>query len=221
MLYIQLVLVSILIFTLNSCSENTGTTSPQIDTNIIQIKNQKWMKRNLNVSTFRNGDIIIEAKTNEEWLTALQQQKPAWCYYNNDPRYGTKYGKLYNKYALSDPRGLAPVGYRIATTNDWQILISNLGNDTISGYKIGGKKLKNNSIDWMRNGGGDNSVGFDAYPSGGRSNYDGEFFYEGLSARWFAKDSEFYDGFGLFEGSDEIVVFDLLDEGAAVRCVKE
>jgi hypothetical protein len=43
----------------------------------------------------------------------------------------------------------------------------------------------------MRNGGGDNSVGFDAYPSGGRSNYDGEFFYEGLSARWFAKDSEF------------------------------
>lgn len=32
----------------------------------VQIGDQYWMSQNLNVSTFRNGDPIYEAKTNEE-----------------------------------------------------------------------------------------------------------------------------------------------------------
>ena len=85
--------------------------------NDVKIGNQIWMVKNLNVETFRNGDHIHEAKTLEEWKIAGENQKPAFCYYNNDPKNGTIYGKLYNWYAVNDPRGLAPAGYHIPYDN--------------------------------------------------------------------------------------------------------
>ena len=63
---------------------------------IVVIGSQTWMAENLNVTTFRNGDIIPEAKTDEEWRVAGNNQQPVWCYYDNDPKNGEKYGKLYN-----------------------------------------------------------------------------------------------------------------------------
>ena len=77
----------------------------------VKIGDQIWMVENLNVDKFRNGDIIPEAKTNEEWKKANENKQPAWCYYGNDLTYGEKYGKLYNWYAVTDQRGLAPEGY--------------------------------------------------------------------------------------------------------------
>jgi len=50
----------------------------------IKLGTQTWAKANLNVSTFRNGDTIQEAKTATEWKTTREQGKPAWCYYDND-----------------------------------------------------------------------------------------------------------------------------------------
>ena len=64
--------------------------------NTIEIGNQVWMAENLNVDRFRNGDPIKEAKTEEEWVQAGNNGTPGWCYYNNDPANGLKYGKLYN-----------------------------------------------------------------------------------------------------------------------------
>lgn len=93
-----------------------------IQYNSVKIGNQVWMSENLNVSTFRNGDPIPEAKTNEEWDRAGANKQPAWCYYNNDPRNGAKYGKLYNWFAINDPRGLAPEGWHVSNLDDWNIL---------------------------------------------------------------------------------------------------
>lgn len=42
------------------------------------------MVKNLDVSIFRNGDIIIEAKTDEEWEKAGTELKPVWCYASKD-----------------------------------------------------------------------------------------------------------------------------------------
>ena len=70
----------------------------------IKIGKQIWMKLNLDVEVFRNGDPIPHAKTDEEWVKAGEQKKPAWCYYKNAGIYGEKYGKLYNWYAVNDPR---------------------------------------------------------------------------------------------------------------------
>lgn len=85
----------------------------------VTIGTQVWMKENLNVSTFRNGDPIPEAKTAEEWKAAGEAKQPAWCYYDNDPKNGAKYGKLYNWYAVNDPRGIAPVGWHVPNNSEW------------------------------------------------------------------------------------------------------
>jgi hypothetical protein len=69
----------------------------------ITIGNQIWSTKNLDVSNFRNGDIIPEAKTDEEWAKFGQEHQPAWCYYDNDPENGKMYGKLYNWYAVNQP----------------------------------------------------------------------------------------------------------------------
>lgn len=78
-----------------------------------------WMAENLNVSNFRNGNPIPEAKTDEEWKRAGENKQPAWCYYNYDPKNLTKYGKLYNWFAVNNSRGLAPKGWHIATNVEW------------------------------------------------------------------------------------------------------
>ena len=46
----------------------------------VRIGSQTWASANLNVATFRNGDTIPEARTNEEWVAAGQSGRPAWCY---------------------------------------------------------------------------------------------------------------------------------------------
>ena len=93
----------------------------------VTIGTQVWMTKNLDVATFRNGDPIPQAKTVEEWRAAGDNKQPAWCYYNNDPANGAKYGKLYNWYAVNDPRGLAPVGWHVPSDGEWTTLTNYLG----------------------------------------------------------------------------------------------
>jgi hypothetical protein len=78
--------------------------------NIVAIGNQEWTTSNLNVSKYRNGDIIPEVKDPKKWANL---KTGAWCYYDNDPKNGAIYGKLYNWYAVNDPRGLAPEGFHV------------------------------------------------------------------------------------------------------------
>ena len=120
----------------------------------VKIGTQTWMGQNLNVDRFRNGDPIPEAKTNEEWQKAIENKQPAWCYYGNSVANGVKYGKLYNWFAVNDPRGLAPAGWHVPTKDEWFILINYLG-----GYKIAGTKLKSTS-------------GYISYSTGGAGSKD-------------------------------------------------
>ena len=128
----------------------------------IQIGTQVWMVENLNVDRFRNGDLIPEARTNEAWQKAGDNKQPAWCYYNNDPKNGVTYGKLYNWYAVNDPRGLAPKGYHVPIVAEWTLLTNYLG-----GENVAGKKMKSTS-GWDDQGNGTNSSGFSGLPGGGR-----------------------------------------------------
>ncbi len=52
----------------------------------IKIGEQTWTTKNLDVTTFRNGDVIAEANDGKEWKEAKKKGKPAWCYYNNDSK---------------------------------------------------------------------------------------------------------------------------------------
>ncbi|MFZ0282411.1 MAG: fibrobacter succinogenes major paralogous domain-containing protein [Bacteroidales bacterium] len=139
---------------------------------------QVWTASNLSVSHFRNGDVIVEAKTPEEWAAAGTNGTPAWCYYENDPRNGMKYGKLYNWYAINDPRGLAPEGWHVATNEDWRALVKNL-----LGIDVAGTKLKS-AADWkVRKG--TNNIGFTAIP-GGRRDTEGKFKDLGNIGQWWS-----------------------------------
>jgi len=104
----------------------------------VTIGTQVWMKENLNVSSFRNGDPIPEAKTEEEWKKACENKQPAWCYYENKATNGAKYGKLYNWYAVNDSRGLSPQGFHVPSDSEWTTLGEFLGADA-------GKKMKSKS----------------------------------------------------------------------------
>ena len=95
----------------------------------VKIGNQEWMSDNLNVDHFRNGDIIPEVKSKDDWKEAGKNGQPAWCYYENDPKNGEKYGKFYNWYAVNDPRGLAPEGWHVPSDGEWTEMINFLDAD--------------------------------------------------------------------------------------------
>ncbi len=123
---------------------------------------------NLDVTNYRNGDAIPQVTDPTKWKNL---KTGAWCYYNNDPVKGEMYGKLYNLYAIKDPRGLAPDGWHIPTNNEWTTLIDNLEGT----YKAGGKlksigtKEGGQGLWRTPNQGAKNESDFSALPSGYRS----------------------------------------------------
>jgi uncharacterized protein (TIGR02145 family) len=132
------------------------------DSGTVTIGSQNWAIANLNVVTFLNGDSIPEARTNKDWVAAGESGKPPWCYYNNNSASGLKYGKLYNWYAVNDPRELAPVGWTLSSADDWAKLINYLG-----GQGPAGSKMKSIS-GWSEGNNGTNETGFIGLPGGYR-----------------------------------------------------
>jgi hypothetical protein len=89
----------------------------------IMICDSKWMTLNLDVVNYRNGDKIPQVSYNE----ISESTFGAWCYYNNDPSTNKSIGKLYNWYAVNDPRGLAPNQWHIASDREWSRISKCLG----------------------------------------------------------------------------------------------
>jgi uncharacterized protein (TIGR02145 family) len=113
-----------------SNSQKSGTFTDARDGKVyktVVIGTQMWMAENLNVDRFRNGDTISEAKTKEEWTTALENKHPVWSYNDYDSINGKKYGKLYNWYAVNDSRGIAPEDWHVPTELEFVNLINELG----------------------------------------------------------------------------------------------
>jgi clan AA aspartic protease (TIGR02281 family) len=141
----------------------SGNVSLNGYVNEVTIGNQIWMAENLDVDRFRNGDPIPQVKSNEEWKRAGHNKQPAWCYYENNPANGQKYGKLYNWYAVNDSRGLAPRGWHIPSDAEWTTLTDYLGGATSAGTKMKSK------TGWMGLGNGTNESGFSGLLAGFRS----------------------------------------------------
>jgi len=186
--------------------------------NDVNIGTQVWMTKNLNVSTFRNGDRIPQAKTNEEWKKAGDNGQPAWCYYENDPANGAKYGKLYNWYAVSDSRGLAPVGYHIPSDAEWTILTDYLGGEQKAGAEMKSKQA------WAEEGNGTNSSGFSGLPGGYRGDV-GAFYGIGERGDWWSSTESIYYGakyrYLLFGSGSVGRGYEYSEFGYSVRCLKD
>ena len=127
----------------------------------VTIGTQVWTSTNLDVSTYSNGDVIPQVTNPDEWGNLTTG---AWCYYDNDAANGTTIGKMYNWYAVNDPRGLAPAGYHIPSDAEWTTLTDYLGTDA-------GTQMKSTS-GWYYTTGGTNTSGFSGFPGGVRYFYD-------------------------------------------------
>ncbi len=149
----------------------------------VKIGNQIWMAENLNVNTYRNGDTIPQVQDPKTWRSLTTG---AWCYYGGKAESGAKYGKLYNWYAINDPRGLAPEGWHIPTDSEWAKLTSFLGGKIESSTKI--KSAKG----WSQGGNGSNESGFNALPGGTRS-INEAFSFAGDYGYWWTSSS--FDGY--------------------------
>ena len=144
--------------------------------NTKKIGTQTWTTKNLDVTTYRNGDAIPQVQDAKAWENL---RTGAWCYYENETANGSTYGKLYNWYAVNDPRGLAPAGYHIPTEAEWSTLTNYLGGETIAGTKMKSK------TGWENNGNGTNTSGFAGLP-GGYRNGDGDFSNIGAGGDWWS-----------------------------------
>ncbi len=147
---------------------------------IVGICCQSWVTKNLDVASYRNGDPIPKVTDNAAWAALTTG---AWCYYNNDSTtYAVTYGKLYNWYAVNDPRGLAPMGWHIPTDFEWTNLSNCLGGDAAAG----GAMKETGTTHWTSpNTGATNISGFTGLPGGSR-NLGGSFGLVGNYGYWWS-----------------------------------
>jgi uncharacterized protein (TIGR02145 family) len=143
----------------NNTPLETGTVTDQ-EGNVyktVKIGTQWWMAENLRSRKYRNGDTIQNGTTTDSL--------PAYWNYRNNTSIGNTYGCLYNWYAVTESRNLAPVGWHVPTSAEWDTLIDYLG-----GYESAGSKLKENGTNtehWdCSASNADNESGFTALPGG-------------------------------------------------------
>ena len=141
-----------------------------------------WMLKNLSISEFRNGDQIPYVY-HENWQD-YHGNNPGHCTVLDSVELESVYGQLYNWFAVSDPRGFAPVGWHIPTLEEWQALIDcNGGND------LAGDRLKEAGPAHWKSGTGNNQSGFNALPAGRRISIPDEYLGE-IAVFWTAEPNE-------------------------------
>jgi len=200
--------------------ENVTITQSLHVFSFVTICNQVWMDKNLDVDTYRNGDPIPKVSDPAAWVKLTTG---AYCYYNNDSAgYAAIYGKLYNWYAVKDPRGLAPAGWHVPSEAEWNDLIYCLGGKTVAGGK-----MKDVSGLWQSpNTGASNSSGFTGLPGGINK---GGYNYMGQMGLWWSRTESFptpLPEYAIARGLyyDINSVFDVAEfkySGLSVRCIRD
>jgi uncharacterized protein (TIGR02145 family) len=182
----------------------------------VVIGTQVWKTKNLDVATYRNGDPIPQVTDNAQWINLTTG---AWCYYENNTANGTTYGKLYNWYAVNDPRGLAPADYHVPSDAEWTTLTTFLGGEDVAGGKIKATTLWNSP-----NTAATNISGFTGLPGGYRY-YGGTFYVIGSFGIWWSStqyDSTYAWSRNLYY-SNGIAYRDSSNKnyGFSVRCLRD
>jgi len=179
---------------------------------------QYWMEKNLEVTTYRNGDPIPYVTDATAWAALTTG---AWCYYNNDPANASLYGKLYNWYAVNDPRGLAPVGWHIPTDAELTTLSTTLGGDAVAGGKM---KVAGTTRWTAPNTGADNSSGLAGLPGGYRGGA-GAFSGVGGSGDWWSSTegttTNAWSHYLLYSSGNVTRYNDFKRYGFSVRCLRD
>ena len=129
---------------------------------VIRVNSVIWATENLDVTRYRNGDLITNAVTFTEWNTNNANEIGCWAYYKNNLANGVVYQKLYNSWAVKDTRGLAPFGYTIADEANYTDLNTQISSSGVASIKSTDNWTTTSSAS-------NNSTGFDSQPSGERT----------------------------------------------------
>jgi len=208
-----------------------------IDGNVyetVAIGDQVWMAENLMVTHYRNGDEISTGYSDTDWANVFSG---AYCIYNdNTSNEVDTYGALYNWYAATDSRNIAPEGWHVPTDDDWKELEMALGmsqsgaDNSVWRGTNEGSKLAGNADLW-NNGALENdsefgTSGFTALPGGNRYD-DGR--YDQMGAYSFFWSATEYDSTyawyrGLLYYYSDVLRYNSDSSkryGFSVRCVKD
>jgi len=137
----------------------------------ITIGNQTWMAENLRTTHYRNGDQIASSSKISDWQmagmdTISSKYNGLQCIYEDASTPG-KWGRLYNWYAATDARGIAPKGWHVPTNKEWRTLYDYANShcskpsdsQSAAGYLCCTKE-------WDASYPNDNGSGFTALPAG-------------------------------------------------------
>lgn len=183
---------------------------------VVRIGNRFWMAANLKTTRYRNGDPIPELQEAQAWSAT---RAGALSNFGNSPARAGEYGRLYNWYALTDARSLAPAGWRLPSYLEAVALAQSL----VGGEAVGGKLKETGTARWFSpNTGAGNSTGFTARPGGYRTT-EGAFYNLGYQGYWWCPspyDSIRSYAFGLRHDSDSLQFYiGLKNYGMSVRCI--
>jgi uncharacterized protein (TIGR02145 family) len=158
--------VLIIFWTLNLLSQTVTDIDGNVYNTII-IGDQIWMKENLKVSHYNNGDTIPNIMEQGEWDTL---STGAFSNYFNDEGNVDTYGRMYNWNAVNDSRSIAPMGWHVPSESEWLALFNYLGGINEASHKM--REIGDSH--WSGYCGGDynnlatNESGFSALPGGFR-----------------------------------------------------
>ena len=188
----------------------------------VYIGTQQWMGENLKVSKYNDGTDIPYVTDIAQWSILTTG---ALGYYNNDLANNTKYGKLYNWYAVSPStngnKNVCPTGWHVPTDAEWTVLTDYLGGASVAGSKM--KEVSTTS--WSTdNTDATNTSLFTGLPGGYRYE-NGSYDWVGTYGSWWSStvykvDSAWAHSLRRFNG---IVnrYYPVKSNGLSIRCLKD
>ncbi len=200
---------------------------------VIMGNGQEWMAENLRTANYTNGEPIPNVTAANKFANKSDDKgnradgweeltTGAWAHYNNDRKYENPYGKLYNWYAVNDPRKVCPTGWHVPTHAEWTNLETYLGGNVLAG----GKMKSTGTIYWQSpNIAATNESGFSGLPGGYRA--ADVFTSMGKFGSWWsatANKNNDNDAWILYldmNRSNTVITETAKTDGQSVRCLKD
>ncbi|HMC96535.1 MAG TPA: FISUMP domain-containing protein [Flavobacteriales bacterium] len=177
----------------------------------VQVGGQEWMAENLRTAHYSNGASLPNVSDDLEWVS---QTAGAFTYYGDEAANNIPYGKLYNWYAVSDPRNVCPTDWHVPGTDEWDELIGALGGPEVAAAKLMAAGTSTCAT---------NAAGFTGLPAGGR--YANGWFYMGDIGYWWSSTgyntNYSYHRTLSFDSCEVNTAFNSKTIGYSVRCVRD
>ena len=203
----------------------------------VQIGEQCWFAENLRNENYENGDAIPANLSDSEWgnttagAVAVYGEGSSSCNTHSpdgdacDEAWSLiEYGRLYNRYAVDDARGLCPSGWHVPSDEedrDDGCFGRNICG-CLGGTSMAGAQMKT-TYGWYDDGNGTNSSGFSGLPGGYRNGYIGSFTGAGNVGFWWSSSPNESTAYSreLNVGNENVqTYFSFPRQGFSVRCVQ-